>query len=210
VGIEPDEIDIADGDTGSAGEGTGGEGIDTGADESDSTGDGDTGVDTGDGDGDSDTTGDGDTGTTTTGDGDTTTTGDGDGDTGTDTGDGDGDTGSMDEACESLSPEDVVLGVNEIVLLDGPSMFASDCGGDGPEQVYRFTADDPGEYEFSVDAMDFLPALYVVSGCDPLAVLDCAAEPAALSVQLGAGETVYVVVDSIVGVGPASLTVSLL
>ena len=203
TGIEPDEIDISDGETGTGatGDGDGDDGQNEAGD-----GDGDPG---GDGDGD-DATGDGDPTTTGDGDGDGDNgdgDGDGDGD-GEDTGDGDGDGDGDPLDCSGFAPSDLSEGSNQVMVADGVSALASSCGGAGPETVYRFTAPAEGEWLFAIDQSDFTEVLTLVDSCDPLQELACSAAPAVVQRFLSQGQVVYVVVDSDDGTGSATLEIS--
>jgi hypothetical protein len=198
IGLEPDEIDVADGESGGlTGQGaTSGEdfGEETGAEAGDGDGDNN---DTGPGDGDGDP-GDGD------GDGDT---GDGDGDSDTGDGDGDGD-GDPVAPCAELGATPVVLGPNPVDLVD-PGTLESDCGHPGPEGVYSFAAPAAGGYEFALIDADFEGALYPLDGeCAPVNEL-CVASPEVLTLDLALGEVVLVVVDSSAG-GSGTLDIAAL
>lgn len=182
VGVEPDEIDLANGsETGGAEYG--------GTDEGGSSATGDTG----EGDGD----------------GDPGTSGDGDGDQ--DSGDGDGD--PVDSLpCADLEVLDLELGPNDVTIAPGASVIAASCGADGPEQVYRFepNADTDVTVQFALNGSDFESAIYAIDGevCVPPVELVCATELIEVPVLAGAG--VYVVVDSAVDGGTATLDVSIL
>jgi hypothetical protein len=206
LGIEPDEIDVADGETG-----TGLTGSEHGNDgEDDPAGDGD-------GDGDGDPTGDGDPGT---GDGDGDETGDGDGDNESDTGNGDGDGDDSDSGtgdgdgdelnCFGRSPAALVEGENPVAVGDGDSQLGSTCGGDGPESVYQFTAPAEGNWQFVIESSDFTEVLVLLGSCEPLQELTCSAAPAEVQQFLSAGQTVFVIVDSELGTGAATLDISML
>lgn len=204
VGIEPDEIDIAEDDTGTEGGATAGE------DEIGGTGD--TGADTGnDGTTDVGTT---EGGTDTTGDGDTTGTSDtgttGTDDAGTETGGDTGTTGGEDP-CNFGVDGNLVEGAMEVELLDVASAFESECGGtDGPELVYTFSSPEGGLLELSLASESFGPVLYTITNsCDEPAT-NCSAEnPAVVQIDLAPDELVYVVVDSDGGTGLGTLTVTL-
>jgi hypothetical protein len=197
-GIEGEEIDFNDGETGAtgyssySGDGDGDETSDEQGDGDPSTGDGD--GDTGDGDGDA---GDGDAGD---GDGDS---GDGDGDPGDgdgdDTGDGDGD---GDHSCDVFLPQLLVDGENQVSIGNGGSQLEASCGAPGPESVYFYTASVDGDVQFAVTSGEIDVALYVLDECEPLTELACVADPDPLIIQqpMSQGETRYIVLDSF-GVG---------
>ncbi len=173
IGVEPDEIDLAEGsDTGA--EATGGS--EQGATESATEGDPDT----------DDTIGPDDTG-----DGDP---GDGDGDT--DNGDGDGDPRN-ETPCDELGAEVLSLGPNDVTVAPGASVLTGSCGHPGPEGVYAYTTDGAVNLELTLTA-DFDAALYGVVGstCLPLVEDGCVNTPDALTVSLDVGETIYVIVDA--------------
>ena len=186
IGVEPDEIDVAD-DT---------EGGNTGLTAATNGGDGDgdtTGDPTGDGDG---SPGDGDPGDGDPGDGDP-----GDGDTG----DGDGD--EID--CESLEPEPLAVGDNAVIVPDQPSVFESNCGSPGPDVLLQFTALSDGDYDFTLWSDTFEGALVLVGPtCEPLEELACAPEGNTIPHPMLAGETVYVIVDSDLEPGAATVTIT--
>ncbi|MFO7563202.1 MAG: hypothetical protein R6X02_11210 [Enhygromyxa sp.] len=201
AGIEPDEIDVADEetggvDTGLTGAGTEGDGADDRGGDGD--GDGDNGTDEGDPAGDGDSTGDGDPG-----DGDGDPTGDGDGDP---MGDGDGDSEGLD--CFGLEPEELSEGANPVAVVEGDSELSSSCGGAGPETVYQFTAPAEGDWQFAIAESDFTEVLTLLGSCEPLEELSCSAAPAVVEQPLSEGEVVYVIVDSEQGTGAASLVIS--
>jgi hypothetical protein len=188
IGVEPEEIDYLDGESGSeaaTGEGNG-----------DGDGDGDPG---GDGDGDGDPgDGDGDTGD-----------GDGDGDPGDGDGDGDGDP----LGCEEFNPLPLVEGSNPIMIIDGNSLLEASCGAPGPETVYAFTAPIDGLAQFTLSGATFEAALYVVAlECNPLEEIACAAaptDPLMVEQLMTADQTYYIVVDSFAGGGDATLDVTI-
>jgi hypothetical protein len=181
TGVEPDEIDLISGETGSAT--TGNTGV-TGYEETGGEGDGDGDPGSGDGDGDPDQT-----------------TGDGDGDPATTSGDGDGDPSGGDLACDEFDPQPVTDGDNDAVVGDGVSMLMGTCGADGPERVYVYTATADGVVSFALVNATFEGVVYIVGdSCDPLDELACQPAPEPVQVDLGVGDTVYVVVDSF-GIG---------
>ena len=200
TGIEPDEIDVADDETGAEGGEGDGDGDPSGDGDGDatttSTGDGDGDPTTGDGDGDGDpSTGDGD-GDPSTGDGDGDPTGDGDGD-------GDG-------ACADLMPAPVYDGPNAIDLAnDAGNAFEASCGGVGPDALYVYVSTVDGTVTFSLDQPSFDGVLYLAGpNCVPLQELDC--DPSSVEATLTVGEAIYVIVDSTqadVG-GTATLTIT--
>ena len=206
LGVEPDEIDLADEGTGTTGLSTntgvgeetdGNGGSDTGEDPTSTGEDASTGQDTGDGDGDP---GDGD------GDGDGDATGDGDGDPGDGDGDGDGDPGL---SCEMFEPIPVELGENSVDVLEGPSVFEGSCGAPGPDAVFSFTAPESGSYEFTLATDEFAGFIYLVAGdCDPLEELACKSEGESIVHDMVEGEVVYVIVDSDAAPGTATLTIA--
>lgn len=193
IGVEPDEIDFAN-DT---------EGGNTGLTAATNGGDGDgdtTGDPTGDGDGDGDGSpgdGDGDPGDGDPGDGDP-----GDGDPG----DGDGD----DEIdCESLEPEPLAVGDNAVMVPDQPSAFESSCGSPGPDVLLQFTAPSDGDYDFTLWSDSFEGTLVLVGPtCEPLEELGCAPEGQTIQLPMVADETVYVIVDSDLEPGAATVTIT--
>jgi hypothetical protein len=197
IGVEPDEIDLADeSGTGSL-TATSNEGSTNGGD-----GDGDSGAtdteDQGDGDGDS-------------GDGDPSTgPGDGDGDAGDgDAGDGDGDTGDGDgESCELLEPLALEETLNVLDIPNVMSSFEGTCGGSGPEAVFSFTATSDTTYEFTLASDELDGVLYLVEGCNPLDEIACEPEGQTISYAMGVGEVVYIIVDSNAGAGAATLTIA--
>jgi len=199
IGVEPDEIDVLDGDTSGASEGPGGS--DTGGSDGESaTGDGD--PSNGDGDGDP-ATGDGDGDATGDGDGDATGDGDGDGDT---TGDGDGD----DSPCDQLEVTAAVEGDNLVDIPDTIGLLTTECGADGPEQLFLYTAAAPAtvDFVFTPDA-DVVASVYLLDlSCDPAAPLACVTTPDAAQLMMEQGQSVYVVVDSPAGALTGSLTIS--
>ena len=200
LGVEPDEIDIAD-ETGPASS-TGDEGLDEGGGsethDHDPT---DSGPGDGDGDGD-EQSGDGD------GDG-----GDGDGDSGMGDGDGESDSGDGDGDAETpcVIYDPIVLGVEEnaIVIADGMSSFQGSCGAPGPDEIYSFPAPNDGSYEFTLASDAFDGVLYLVGEtCIPLEELACEPEGQAITHDMLAGEVVFIVVDSEGGFGAATLTIA--
>jgi hypothetical protein len=177
IGVEPDEIDLADGSESEATGDSGNTNADT-TSQDDESSEGDAG----DGDGDA---GDGD--------GDA---GDGDGDPDSSGGDGDGD--PQDETpCEELGAVALNLGPNDVTITPGPSVLMGSCGHTGPESVYAYTTEADVNLELTLTA-DFDAALYGVVGsvCLPLVENGCVNTPDALTVALGAGETIYVIVDA--------------
>ncbi len=168
LGIEGDEIDIAD------------EGTDSGEDDTDTNNDSGT-------EGSSD-----DIGTEGSSDG------------------GSEDTSGID--CALLVDAVLDLGETEVLLGEADSSLAGSCGGDGPELIFEFTAPASGSYEFELTQTEFKPVLYVLQACVPIDELDCVAGPGDLTLDLTLDQTVYVVVDSDlgVGVGPALLSVTAL
>jgi hypothetical protein len=206
-GIEGEDIDFAEGASA------------TGANTGEESGGTDTNGQTataGDGDGDGDgTAGDGDgspgDGDGSPGDGDGSpgdgdgSPGDGDGSPGD--GDGDGDPNS----CDQLMPSAVVDGPNAVMVAAGMSMFEGSCGAAGPESLYVYTASATGLVNFTLAVAEFDAAIYLVQGqCAPLVDIACAAAPDPLSLDLmmNQGDVVYVFVDSINGVGNASLEIT--
>jgi hypothetical protein len=172
IGVEPDEIDLA---MGSESEGAGST-ADSGFESnggSDETGQ----ESTGDGDGDSDP-GDGDPG-----DGDPS-------------GDGDGDPEGH-TPCEDLGAVSLILGSNDVMIDAGSSLLMGSCGHGGPEGVYAYTSDAAVNLELTLTA-NFDAALYGALGTDclPLVENGCVNTPDALTVSVGVGETIYVIVDS--------------
>ena len=189
IGVEPDEIDVLDAETGSEPDGDGdGDPNEGGLDTSGDT----TGMATGD-----PSTGDGD------GDGDpATTTGDGDGDPSESEGGGDGDGDpNLDVPCDELEPIALTPGLNPVTIAAGDSVQDASCGAAGPEQLYSFSAEAGGEVSFSLINADFDAALYSVDSCFPLNELDCVVSPDTLSVELAPGETVYLYVDAVTAEG---------
>jgi hypothetical protein len=171
IGVEPDEIDLA---MGSESEGA----ADT--DEQGGTeGDPTTGPNTGPDD-------------TTTGDGDGEP-GDGDGEAG---GDGDGDPSDQ-IPCDELGAIALSLGPNDVAIAAGPSMLMASCGHTGPEAIYSYTTDGAVNLELTLSA-DFDAALYFAAGgvCSPLVEGACVNTPEPLTVSLGVGETIHVIVDA--------------
>jgi hypothetical protein len=171
IGVEPDEIDLAMGSESDGAAETG----DQGATEGDPT----TGPSTGPDD-------------TTTGDGDGEP-GDGDGEAG---GDGDGDPSNQ-IPCEELGAVALSLGQNDVAIAAGPSMLMASCGHTGPEAIYSYTTDAAVNLELTLTA-DFDAALYSAAGgvCSPLVEGDCVNTPELLTVSVGVGETIYVIVDA--------------
>jgi hypothetical protein len=219
LGVEPDEIDLAD-ETGTGltastnSEGGDGDGDTTsnGTDSSADAGDGDGDPSTGPGDGDGDPGGDGD------GDGDGDGAGDGDGDAGDgDAGDGDGDgdsTGDGDGdrdpglSCVQLEPIPVEETENEIDIPNVMSSFEGSCGTPGPDEVFSFTATSDATYEFTLASDELDGVLYLVEGCNPLAEIACEAEGQSIMHDMLVGEVVYIIVDSSTGPGAATLTIA--
>ena len=81
----------------------------------------------------------------------------------------------------------------------GPSRQTGRCGGgNGSESVISFTAPADGRYRISTEGSTFDTVLYGRLACnDPNTELDCAADdPSVMSVQLNAGQTLYIIVDS--------------
>ena len=190
-GAEPDEIDVVDGDetgaSSSLGEGDETSGGDTDTD-TDSAGETQPGGD-----------GDGDDGPGT----DTDNSGDGDGDPSTTSGDGDGDPASTGDGdpeefpCEELSIDELSIGENLVEVFAGDSLINEECGSEGPESVYEFTAEAVGEYSFVLSSDAFEGALYLSAGpCVPLGEYSCDLEGAELVRDLQIGETLYVIVDA--------------
>ncbi len=190
TGIEPDEIDLADEETGAAEADEGGEDPTNGAE----AGDGDPG-----GDGDGDPPGDGD--------GDPTSTGDGDGDA--TTGDETGETGEP-TPCADFNPLVVVDGDNAIEVAPGQNSFFGSCSDtDGPDLLLSYTAIADGPVSFAITQADF-DGLVILAGadCDPLDELACGVSAA--EADLLSGETIHVIIESNqidVG-GPATLTIT--
>ncbi|NVB38359.1 hypothetical protein G6O69_11005 [Pseudenhygromyxa sp. WMMC2535] len=189
IGIEPDEIDIADEDTGEDDLG----GDTEGAGSSDEIGD------TGGGD-----EGENETGTGTSSDsgdeteGDTSDTGDA-----TDTGDS-----GLDSSCGEFDPTEVFLDTPlAFEIPEGESVLSSDCGADGPELVFFFTADEDGTYSFDPGAQAIPLAIYVVTECVPLEELSCN-DGGATQTDLVADQTVFVIVDADSAPAPGTLTVT--
>ncbi len=190
IGIEGDEIDIADdgethdnaGDSDTEDDGT----SDTG--DSGDTAPGDEGGDTDLDEGTSD---------------DSEPTDAGESDTGTD----EGDTG-IDDPCQ-------IVGVlteadaNIVEIVDGPDFIQTECGAPGPESVYLFTAPVSTTYEFSGYDAEFDGVLSVGPPyCDPFAAAECSEFGTPLYLWIDAGEEVYVIVDSAGGTGQAKLSIS--
>ena len=190
VGLEPDEIDIAD-ESGDGADDSGGGSAEASGADSMNTGDGD--PDTGDGDPDTDTDPDTDP-----------DTGDGDGDTDGNTGDGDpngteeGGTGPAATPCDELLPEALDFGETMVVIADGGSELEASCGAAGPEQIFAFSVDVDTSVSFSLVNADFSGALYLVDTiCDPLDEVACAPVPGGpLVADLAAGVSYYLVVDT--------------
>jgi hypothetical protein len=183
--IEPEEIDFLDGG-------------DTGAGEDDGDGDGD---------GDLTTTGM----DTSTGDGDPGGDGDGDGDGDESTGDGDGETGDGDAdiPCAGLEAEPLLEGVNDIAVPNVMSSFDASCGAPGPDVLLSFTAPSDAIYRFSLSSPDFEGVIYLAGPtCDPLEELDCQPEGEDIAYPMFMDEVVYVVVDSFVDPGAATVTIT--
>jgi hypothetical protein len=206
LGVEPDEIDVAD-ETGTNNGSTNGEGMDEGVsdtgEEDPSTsgdGDGDDGQDAGDGDGD-EASGDGDG----DGDGDGGGDGDGDGDGESDTGDGDGDAETL---CATYDP--IVLGVGENpVEIPDVSSFEGSCGAPGPDEVFSFPAPSDGSYEFTLASDAFDGVLYLVGeNCVPLDEIACKVEGEAIEHDMAEGEVVFIIVDSDADPGTATVTIA--
>jgi hypothetical protein len=215
LGVEPDEIDIAEetgtGLTAAEGDGDGdtANGTDTTAEEAGGDGDGDPGdgdgdpTSTGDGDGD----GDGDSGDGDPGDGD----GDGDGDRDTGDGDGDGGDGDGDQGvpCGMYEPIAVEEAENAIDIPDVMSSFAGSCGAPGPDDVFIFTATSDATYGFTLGSDEFEGVLYLVAGtCNPLDEIACEHEGQSIMHDMLVGEVVYIIVDSSTGPGAAILTIA--
>lgn len=211
VGIEPDEIDVADdeGDTG------GGDDIgDTGGlDSADEGETGDAGETTGDGDttGQADTTGTDTSNSTDTSDSDTGPSSDtGTSETGMSDSGETGDTGSESD-CESaaLGEDPLTIDLNEISILEGSNLVEGDCGTGGPEFIGEFIAPDMGTYAFSVGPADFDGVIYFVDGaCVQFEGESCAGPDASLLIDMQAGEAVLVAVESNAGAAAATLTIT--
>jgi hypothetical protein len=182
-GIEPDEIDIADAETGAL---TGSAG------EAGGDGDGDNADDSGE---ETSTT----TGNPTTGDGDPDPSGDGDGDPAA-------------TPCAEYEPIPVVEGDNAIEVPDLGDNFVGSCGlPDGPDAIFSFEATVAGQVSFTLTPASFEGVIYLVGAdCTPFVELACDGTTVQADVQ--AGETIHAIVDSnLVGVGgTATLTISLL
>ena len=194
IGVEPDEIDYAPGDS------------ETG--EQSSTGHNGTEGDPGDGDGDP---GDGD-GDGSPGDGDGSP-GDGDGDAGD--GDGDGSPGDGDGdgdpiACEEFGAVEVVDGSNPVAVVDGDSLLMGSCGADGPESVYVYTAANDALITFTLLDAEFDAVMLLVDqNCEPLQELACVTAPdLQISQMMSQGQSLYIVVDSAGGLGNATLEIT--
>ena len=129
--------------------------------------------------------------------------GDGDGDT---QGDGDGDSPTP---CAEFGVEAVTLGVNEVFILDGPSLIEGECGAPGPEGVYSFTAPADGFFEFTLTSEAFEGALSLAGEiCDPLELILCEVAPVPISLGLSEGVSINLVVDSFAGAGLGTLEIS--
>ncbi|WP_106393770.1 hypothetical protein [Enhygromyxa salina] len=196
VGVEPEEIDFLDeGSDSGLGDETGDEGgAATQGSEGPEGEDDDAGTtDPGDGDGDGDSDGDSDSGQEDTGTGD---------------GDGDGDGGLP---CGELGVLPLSEGANDVSIPAAVSTLEAVCGAPGPEMVFSYEAEAAVSVEFSLTDATFDGVLYTVDGeCAPLAEGDCVVPPELLIVDLAPGEIVYVVVDSAVDGGDATLNVTLI
>jgi hypothetical protein len=120
------------------------------------------------------------------------------GDTGDAGGDGDGDGDPEDQTpCEDLGALELNLGPNDVMVEPGPSVLMGSCGHGGPEGVYAYTSDAAVNLELTLTT-DFDAALYAALGTDclPLTEGGCVNTPDALTVSVGVGETIYVIVDS--------------
>jgi hypothetical protein len=201
LGVEPDEIDLADeSETGALTGSTNGSGDGDG--DAEGANDDETGeMDPDDGQG-----GDGDGDATDTedmGDGDP-----GDGDPGDgDSGDGDGDPGTE---CAMFDPMPLEVGEHAIDIPDVPSQFEGNCGGAGPDALFSFMAPADGTYEFTLTSVAFEGVLYLVGDeCIPLDWIACVPEgEEPLVHQMVQGEVVYIIVDSTADPGPATLTIA--
>ncbi|NVB37965.1 hypothetical protein G6O69_08965 [Pseudenhygromyxa sp. WMMC2535] len=192
VGIEPDEIDIADGDE------------ETGvADEVGEDTEGDAGTTGGDGDATGGEDAADDDSTEDSGSSEGTDGGTEDGGTEEETDDGEEDTGSEESdtgeesSCEAFDA--IALGLDELVDFEipaGSSAFESDCGAPGPELLYAFTAEEAGSYEAELSNLAEPVAFYLAVECDPLETAQCNLGDTALVFELAAGETAYFVVDA--------------
>lgn len=188
IGIEPDEIDIAEGGEASADAG-----------ETGPAGTGEAEEPSGEGDGDGDEAGAGE------GDGDGESEGESDGDQG---GDGDGDPAL---SCADFTPTPLSEGANEVELLVVFNNFEGTCGGvEGPDAVYSYAATASGTFSFELSEAEFAGVVYAVEDCLSLEELGCELADVALELELIEGQTVYIIVDSLeAGVGgAATLTVS--
>ncbi|MCA9685441.1 MAG: hypothetical protein KC457_24900 [Myxococcales bacterium] len=199
IGIEPDEIDVANETDEVAGD------IDETGDTANSSTDGGSTEGTTLGD---ESTDDGTTGTSDTSDTSDTT------DSGTADVSTDSDTGSLAD-CIEYSSVVLVEGNNDVEIVDGPGMFSSECGSAGPEVVGSFTADKDGNYEFTLLPADFLASLYLVradAGCDPMALAPegCEGPDTPLGAAMAAGETIYVFADSESGGAAVTIVISAL
>ena len=180
-GIEPDEIDVADEETGALTGEAGGDGDGDAADDS------------------------GETGVSTSGD-PTTTSGDGDGDA---TGDGDGDPDPA-TPCAEFDPIPVFATDNAIEVMDTFNSFAGSCGGvDGPDAIFSYEATATGLVSFTLSQPSFDAVIYLV-GDDCMPFVELACDPTTVEADMQAGETIHVIVDSnLAGVGgTATLTIS--
>ena len=176
LGVEPDEIDLANGSESEDGAEDTGDGASTNADTyQGEEGDGDPG-----GDGDGDDAGDGD----------------GDGDTGDGDGDGDGD-GIDETSCDELGATPLQLGENDVLIAAGVSLLEGECGHAGPEHVFSYVSEDAADLEFTLTS-NFDAALYAVDGavCLPLVELMCVNTPESLIISVEAQQLIHVIVDS--------------
>lgn len=197
IGIESDEIDVADEDTGN------GEFND---DEVGESGD-EVGTEDDAGSTDEGTTGEEDT----TGDEETGTDGPVDEDTGDTDADGTADTGDSGGCEELFDVVEVQVGQTPVMLLDGDDLVQSSCGGPGPEAAFVFVAPADGDYAFSVESAEFDAIISLGGpGCAPFDELDCAGEAVDVELSLFADEAVYIIIDSLDGLGAATLFVTAL
>jgi hypothetical protein len=180
TGIDPDEIDIADGDEVGQDE-SGQDETSTEPSLDDSAGEAGTGET---GENDQDTTGD------TSDSGSSTTSAE--------------DTGAL--SCEAT--DELALGDNAVEAAMAESLFEGECGGSGGESIYSFTASAAGDHSFAITSGDIPAIIYALdTQCSTIAGA-CAVDASGFVLPLMADETVFIVVDTDGGGGAATLTIT--
>lgn len=119
--------------------------------------------------------------------------------------------GVPDQPCEDFGPSPVIVGANAVELFAGAGQLVGSCGGSGSGNIYAFTAELGGDYEFAVIDADFDSPVVSLFGysCWDFDVLECGMPPEAVLTTVGEGETVHIIVDSTEQTdGSATLTIT--